>query len=448
MAAAQDDRMFVDLLLARGADSMQLNEAGMTPLTCARLHQPPAVSVFEPLVKAGGAGQLATAGLDLPPLLHAVTYMQLPAARELLRLGAPVNQRSALVKWTALFLACHHAVQKSAAASPEMRAPATRATESDVLKMVQLLLKSGANPDIASTIGGAGEVAITRVTPLWAATSSRYQRVVKALLAAGATADKEDGICLLKAIYNGQADILRMLLASPGVDVNAQHDAGDLERCYLLHVACMHLDAACVHALLKAGADVSVTDTAGRTALQLLKQPGMPLCVQPIPSAAAVAKTKQGPVQLLIAASKDCSRQAAVTAGAAAASTAKDLSKLASSTAASTAAVAETGAGVQRVRDMHRGMDPGASSSSPAVKACSHCGVLEGSEQAGSGSGSGSGMQELTLRELQSRGEAALAVKLRRCMRCHCVVYCSEACQHAAWKAGHKHECWVAPLLP
>jgi ankyrin repeat protein len=94
--------------------------------------------------------------------------------------------------------------------------------------------------------------------------------MVKALLHAGADANARfDGFtALFWAAYNENKDLLRLLLARPGIKLDQTTDDGETA----LMTAVTHGNEEIVAMLLKAGANVSITNKQGETAAALAQK--------------------------------------------------------------------------------------------------------------------------------------------------------------------------------
>ncbi|GAB2913472.1 ankyrin repeat domain-containing protein [Streptomyces mayteni] len=104
-------------------------------------------------------------------------------------------------------------------------------------------------------------------TPLLVAARDGHVQIVSTLLAAGADVNATEPTFgaspLHKAVYNGHAEITRLLVASPGVDLDYQ---GATNGYTALHDALWHGYEDCARVLLSAGARTDLTGHDGRTA--------------------------------------------------------------------------------------------------------------------------------------------------------------------------------------
>jgi len=128
------------------------------------------------------------------------------------------------------------------------------------VEMVKLLLAKGAKFH-------GGELALAALS----GNQEESPAMITALLQAGADVNSRNDrlvggfsfTALYAASHKGNKDSVKLLLAQPGVKLDETHDGGDTA----LMVAAEGGHAEIVEMLLKAGADVSITDEAGETAI-------------------------------------------------------------------------------------------------------------------------------------------------------------------------------------
>jgi ankyrin repeat protein/ketosteroid isomerase-like protein len=107
-------------------------------------------------------------------------------------------------------------------------------------------------------------------TPLLVAARDNHADIVRELLQAGAEVRVTDwvfkGSPIHKATYNGRADILRMILDHPDVDIDVQ---GPINGYTPIHDALWHGYTECAQMLLDAGARLDLKGHDGKTPLQV-----------------------------------------------------------------------------------------------------------------------------------------------------------------------------------
>jgi ankyrin repeat protein len=142
--------------------------------------------------------------------------------------------------------------------------PLSSAAGADNLGLVQLLLASGADPNLSAACG--------RV-PIFAATSLD---VLRALVDAGANIHAEDNRSRTVLVLVRDIELLRFFLEH-GADPNHQDFLGETP----LHCACRRSQKACVELLLQFGAAASVEFKAnGRTPVNIAMRRGTPEVVK------------------------------------------------------------------------------------------------------------------------------------------------------------------------
>ncbi len=128
---------------------------------------------------------------------------------------------------------------------------------------VNLFFAAGINPNTKDAT----------TSPLIAAATRGDLDMVKALIQGGALVNQRDEkgfTALLRALQNQEYDVADILLAQPGLDVNAQGSTG--VTALMSYAARQREDA--VKNLLSHGADVNLKDADGDTALHLASQAG------------------------------------------------------------------------------------------------------------------------------------------------------------------------------
>jgi ankyrin repeat protein len=260
-AAANGNLALAELLLANKADPNAVNDSGETPLQLAVRNQTSGVSAVAALLLSHGAKVNATNSI----------------AKD--RLG-----------WTALHYAVHAGNKETAALLLQNKAdsnakiesgypgltsdPGTTAllmaTKRQDPDLVELLLNSKANPNLASDDGTLPiHVSLWLIEP-----SPTKKRMVAALLEHGANANartKDGKTPLMWVADQGDAETAALLL-NHQADINAVDDKGDTA----LHHAVIHGFKAIVELLLAKGADVNLKNNDGLTALALVQQARSP----------------------------------------------------------------------------------------------------------------------------------------------------------------------------
>jgi len=123
---------------------------------------------------------------------------------------------------------------------------------------VATLLASGVSVDAVDYAG--------RTALYWASNSG----TVEALLANGADPNIADHIGwtpLMQAIYKGRTAVVYALLHSAGAQLAINHMENDGYTA--LMIACYHRNANCVRMLLNTGADITLRNRQGRTAMDI-----------------------------------------------------------------------------------------------------------------------------------------------------------------------------------
>ncbi|KAL3080011.1 hypothetical protein niasHT_034569 [Heterodera trifolii] len=132
------------------------------------------------------------------------------------------------------------------------------------IKVVELLLKLGADPHETGTVTFDGEQ-ITRVPPLWAAAAAGHLEVCKQLVARGVNVNQTtntNSTPLRGACYDGNLDIVKFLVES-GADIEIPNRHGHTA----LMIASYREKVEVVRYLLSVGAQTDRTSTKGNTVL-------------------------------------------------------------------------------------------------------------------------------------------------------------------------------------
>lgn len=187
--------------------------------------------------------------------VNAAKFKRLEQLKELIRQGADVNAP----------IGFNRMLKEGEDASSSSRKPTAWpldvAVQQAQVDMVKLLLASGAKFH-------GGELA----TAASAANQDEALAMVTALIKAGADVNSPHvdyrHTALIRASYKGNKDIVKLLLAQPGIKLDAINIDGDTA----LMAAAEHGHPEIAEMLLKAGANVSITDKRGETATSLAQK--------------------------------------------------------------------------------------------------------------------------------------------------------------------------------
>jgi len=206
---------------------------------------------------------LAQAGDPLPEMweviygtsVNAVKFKRLEQLKELIKQGADVN---APIGFNRML---KEGEDPSSSSRKPTAWPLDVAVQQAQVEMVKLLLASGAKFH-------GGELA----TAAFAGNQDESLAMVTALIKAGADVNSPHvdyrHTALIWASYKGNKDMVKLLLAQPGIKLDAINIDGDTA----LMVAAEHGHAEIAEMLLKAGANVRITDKRGETATSLAQK--------------------------------------------------------------------------------------------------------------------------------------------------------------------------------
>jgi hypothetical protein len=127
----------------------------------------------------------------------------------------------------------------------------------------RLLAEPGVDPNGAASVSD-GHGNANPYTPLTRAADLGHLEAVRLLLDAGADPGRADGdgaTPLMLAALNGQLEVLRLLLARGAAVDTVDPGTGSTA----FHYACVQNRPGCAEALARAGCDVGLQDTSGRT---------------------------------------------------------------------------------------------------------------------------------------------------------------------------------------
>ena len=206
---------------------------------------------------------LAQAGDPLPEMweviygtsVNAVKFKRLEQLKELIKQGADVN---APIGFNRML---KEGEDPSSSSRKPTAWPLDVAVQQAQVEMVKLLLASGAKFH-------GGELA----TAAFAGNQDESLAMVTALIKAGADVNSthvdDRHTALIWASYKGNKEMVKLLLAQPGIKLDAINIDGDTA----LMVAAEHGHAEIAEMLLKAGANVRITDKRGETATSLAQK--------------------------------------------------------------------------------------------------------------------------------------------------------------------------------
>jgi ankyrin repeat protein len=148
------------------------------------------------------------------------------------------------------------------------------AKQGDVAAVARLLA-AGTDPN-ALVVGRLPSGEVAQSTALIAAASHGRLEAARLLLDADADPGRAAGGCvtpLMQAARRGQLEVLRLLLAR-GAAVDAAAGPGCCWGLTAFHAACASNQAACAEALVRAGCDVGLKDSSGRTGREMADEEG------------------------------------------------------------------------------------------------------------------------------------------------------------------------------
>lgn len=283
-AACHANVEMLKLLLDAGADVLTTDsKTGATPLH--KACQGGSVEVAKLLLDAGAFVDAVTPTMGHTPIMDALWYKWPELVRLLVERGANlnlgthygftlddhvnyelnVNQGEEKQKFIAIKKIID-AGRKAARESIESQ-KVMQATNKGDLETVKQLISDGADvntvyPHVNSFLDGH--------TPLLVAARDGHTEIVKELLAAEAEVIVEDwvfkGAPIHKATYNGNPEILTILVEHPGIDLDVQ---GPINGYTPLHDALWHGFSKCAEILLHAGARLDLKGHDGKTPLDI-----------------------------------------------------------------------------------------------------------------------------------------------------------------------------------
>ncbi|MGF1647983.1 MAG: ankyrin repeat domain-containing protein [Kineosporiaceae bacterium] len=286
VAACHGRADLVGLLLDAGADVYTADAAG----GATALHkacQGGDVEVVRALLEAGAFVDAVAAATGHTPLMDAVWFKQPDIVAELLDRGASLNGVTRYgfsftqhldfeqganavgadrLRAAADLVARRRLADENAVAGHLLMSAVARGA----VETVRALLARGAAADARFPIVNGFNDAHT---PLLVAARDGHAEIVEVLCAAGADVNATEptfgAVPLHKATYNGHADIVRILVAQPGIDLDRQ---GITNGYTPLHDALWHGYADCARVLVEAGARLDVRGHDGKTPLQVARE--------------------------------------------------------------------------------------------------------------------------------------------------------------------------------
>ncbi|MDZ4876053.1 MAG: hypothetical protein CLLPBCKN_005473 [Chroococcidiopsis cubana SAG 39.79] len=283
-AACHANVAMVKLLLDAGADVLTTDrKTGATPLH--KACQGGSVEVARLLLDAGAFIDAVTPTMGHTPIMDALWYKWLELVKLLVERGANlnlsthygftlddhlnfelnVNQGEEKQKFIVIKQIVD-AGRKAARESIESQ-QVMAATDRGNLDAVKQLIENKADvntvyPHINSFLDGH--------TPLLVAARDGHTEIVRELLKAGAKVRVEDwvfkGSPIHKATYNGNPEILKMLVEHPDIDLDVQ---GPINGYTPLHDALWHGDNECAEILINANARLDLKGHDGKTPLDI-----------------------------------------------------------------------------------------------------------------------------------------------------------------------------------
>lgn len=287
MAAARGDAAVARLLVEHGADVFTTDpRTGATALH--KCGQGGSVEVARLLLDAGAHLDAVTPSMGHTPLMDALWYKWPDLVRFLIDRGQNLEFGThygfRLDDHIAFELKVNQGAEKAvferiAEMVRMARARRQEAMEDQALMAAvnagdtakaKVLIAAGADvnttwPHVNSFLDGH--------TPLLVAARDGHTDIVRALLDAKARLDIPDwvfkGFPIHKATYNGNAEILAMIVSQPGVDLDVQ---GAINGYTPLHDALWHGFADCAEILVRAGARLDLEGHDGKRVLDIARQ--------------------------------------------------------------------------------------------------------------------------------------------------------------------------------
>ncbi|HEX5865037.1 MAG TPA: ankyrin repeat domain-containing protein [Casimicrobiaceae bacterium] len=286
IAAGHGNADIVRLLLEAGADPLVVDRrGGVSPLH--KACQGGSVEVARMLVEAGAYVDAVAPTTGHTPLMDALWFKFPGIVEYLLEQGAGLNTythygfslRQHFEFERNVNIVGRHRLLAAERMLNSRRAEDERLVASQRLMAAVLARDIGAVRQIIAD-GVDIETRFPRVngfndghTPLLVASRDGPPEIVEVLLEAGADVNVVEpvfgAVPLHKAVYNGHAEITRLLAARPGVDLDFQ---GATNGYTPLHDALWHGYADCARILIEAGARLDLRGDDGKTPLDIARE--------------------------------------------------------------------------------------------------------------------------------------------------------------------------------
>ncbi|MFF5212101.1 ankyrin repeat domain-containing protein [Streptosporangium sp. NPDC000396] len=279
IAAGRGDLASVTTLLDAGADVLTA-EPGAGASTLHKAIQGGSLDVVRALVEAGAFVDAVAPTTGHTPLMDALWFKWPDIAGYLLDQGAGLNLSThygfTLKEHFAYELNVNtHGKDRLIEADRLLKARSASDEAQAAEQLLMAAVVAGDLPEVKALLSRGVEVdaRYPRVngfndghTPLLVAARDGHREIVRELLAAGADVNAVEpvfgAVPLHKAVYNGHADITRLLIEHGGCDLNFQ---GATNGYSPLHDSLWHGYAECAQVLLDAGARTDLVGHDGKT---------------------------------------------------------------------------------------------------------------------------------------------------------------------------------------
>lgn len=279
IASGTADAEMVRLLLDAGADVLTADSrAGATALH--KACQGGSLAVARELVEAGAFVDAVSPTTGHTPLMDALWFKYPEIAKFLLAQGAGLNLSTHYgfslkehfdyelnvntIGKDRLLLAERYLAERQSADEELISGQRLMAavTQGDADSVRELLARGAEVDERYPIVNGFNDAH----TPLLVAARDGHTEIARMLLEAGADVNASEptfgAVPLHKAVYNGHAELTRLIASWPGVNLNFQ---GATNGYTPLHDAIWHGYEECAQALLDAGVDISLRGHDGKT---------------------------------------------------------------------------------------------------------------------------------------------------------------------------------------